>query len=91
MSDALDYEGFDEFSSDVWRTPEGILYALELFNGMGYRRYHPQVNTPYLWSGTNHYGTSPSIGKYTSDGRWNVRAISRQTGAAAIMLAGRWP
>lgn len=85
-TDALLYEGFDEFKPVIWSSPEGVLYALELFNGMGYRRFHPQVKSPYLWAGTNHY----ERGKYTSDGRWDANAVSRQIGAAALMLSAGW-
>jgi len=59
----------------------GTLYQLERYNGFGYRLYHPQVLTPYLWSGSNHY----SGGKYVADGTWSDIAISKQSGAAALL------
>lgn len=52
--------------------------ALEHFNGMGYRSHG--INTPYLWSGSNHYVK----GKYVSDGQWSSTAVSQQVGAACI-------
>jgi len=58
-----------------------ILYLLETYNGLGYRKYHPKVKSPYLWSGSNHY----TRGKYTSDGKFSSTAISRQMGAAIIL------
>jgi lysozyme family protein len=66
-----------------WSIP-GILYKLEGFNGYGYRQYHPNVNSPYLWAGTNLY----TKGKYVVDGRFDSNAISRQLGAAAVLKRG---
>jgi lysozyme family protein len=63
-----------------WSVP-GMLYKLELYNGMGYRKKHPNVLTPYLWSFTNHY----TKGKYVADGRWSDEAVSDQVGAAIII------
>lgn len=56
-----------------------MLYLLEKYNGMGYRSHG--INTPYLWSRTNHY----SKGKYVSDGRFDPEAVSGQVGAAALI------
>jgi len=55
------------------------LYELESYNGWGYRKYG--INSPYLWSYTNHY----TAGKYVSDGKFSATAISQQAGAAAII------
>jgi len=63
-----------------WDIP-GVLYRLELYNGLGYRQYHAEVKSPYLWSFTNHY----SKGKYVADGKFNPNAISQQIGCAALM------
>lgn len=62
---------------------EHALYQWELYNGFGYRLYHPGTLSPYLWSGTGHYHS----GKYIADGRWSETAMSGQVGAAAILLA----
>lgn len=59
----------------------GLLYQLERYNGWGYRRYHPHVLSPYLWSGSAHY----ERGKYVADGRWSETAVSRQVGAAVLL------
>lgn len=59
----------------------GICHKLELYNGVGYRKYHPSVKTPYLWS----YTTAYSSGKYTADGKWSDSAVSRQAGAMALL------
>lgn len=58
-----------------------ILYRLEKYNGLGYRMHHPQVLSPYLWAGSNHY----TRGKYVRDGRWSANAISAQIGGAVLL------
>lgn len=58
-----------------------LLYELERYNGFGYRLYHPEVRSPYLWSFTSHYRS----GKYVADGRWSHSARSAQSGAAALL------
>ncbi len=63
-----------------WTLP-GTLYELELYNGIGYRLYHPHVPSPYLWSFSNHYQS----GKYVSDGTWSDSAKSAQCGAAVLL------
>lgn len=62
----------------------GVLWKLECYNGLGYRQYHPQVKSPYLWSFTNHY----IKGKYVADGRFDANAVSQQLGIAAILKRG---
>lgn len=57
----------------------GILYKLELFNGLGY--YKQGINSPYLWSYSNHY----TKGKYIQDGRYDPSSISKQCGAAVLL------
>jgi lysozyme family protein len=59
----------------------GTLYRVEGYNGWGYRRFHPEVLSPYLWSFSNHYQS----GKYVADGRWSDTAVSRQCGAAVLL------
>jgi lysozyme family protein len=56
-----------------------MLYMLERYNGMGYRKHN--INTPYLWSFTNNY----SAGKFVADGHFDANAVSLQAGAAAII------
>lgn len=63
-----------------WSIP-GILYKIEEYNGWGYRNRHPEVLTPYLWSGSVHYVK----GKFVADGRWSDTAISNQIGAGVII------
>lgn len=62
-------------------TLAGTLYQLERYNGFGYRRHHPAVLTPYLWSFSNHY----TSGKYVADGTWSDTAVSKQCGAAVLL------
>lgn len=82
-ADALRYDGLDRID---WTTSplERALHTLEIvYNGSGYRRYHPDVLTPYLWSGTLHY----TRGKYVADGKWSAAAVSAQVGAALLLQA----
>ena len=57
------------------------LADLERWNGMGYARR--EVNSPYLWSGSNH---GVGVGKYVADGRYDAAAVSKQVGAAVILF-----
>lgn len=61
-----------------------MLFKLEGYNGYGYRLYHPNVKSPYLWSMTNHY----TKGKYAADGVWNEQLVSEQLGIAALIKRG---
>lgn len=63
-----------------WTIP-GTLYKIEEYNGWGYRRFHADVLSPYLWSFTNKYKS----GKYVADGKWSQTAVSGQCGAAALL------
>jgi lysozyme family protein len=63
-----------------WSVP-GILFKWESYNGWGYRKFHPEVLTPYLWSYTSNY----TRGKYVADGTFSPTAVSKQTGAAALL------
>lgn len=61
-----------------WTIP-GIAYFLERYNGLGYA--YRNVNSPYLWSYSNH---GEDVGKYTSDGSYDKNAISLQPGAMTV-------
>lgn len=76
--DALCMKGYDALPD--W-TIERICWALENYNGWGYRRYHPKTLSPYLWSGANHY----RAGKYVADGKWSSSAVSSQAGAMPLL------
>lgn len=75
--DALKMQGADRITD--WSIGN-VLYFLEGYNGYGYARYH-NINSPYLWSGSNHY----TAGKYVSDGQYDPNAVSSQIGIALLM------
>ena len=77
-ADALNLRKLPDW--DDWSVP-GMLYCLEGYNGWGYRRYHPDVKSPYLWAASNHYVS----GKYIADGTWSSTAVSAQCGAATLL------
>jgi lysozyme family protein len=74
--DALTYEDYTEWND--WSI-SGMLYCFEKYNGFGYRS--KGINTPYLWSFSNHY----TSGKFIKDGVYNSRAISTQIGTAVLL------
>lgn len=74
--DALLLKKLDKIQN--WDIPE-LLFQLEAYNGFGYRS--KGIFSPYLWSFSNHY----SEGKYTSDGRYDPEAVSKQIGAGVIL------
>ena len=76
--DALQFKSYDKVKN--WTVPN-MLLLFEEYNGMGYRKYHPDVNSPYLWSYSNLY----TVGKYDSDGKFNPNLVSKQAGAAVIL------
>ena len=83
--DSLKYDKLDKVKT--WDTPN-TLDALERYNGLGYRKYHKDVPTPYLWSGTDKY----IAGKYTEvkvNGKWKVKwnqnLVSQQIGAVLLL------
>ena len=80
--DALKYDGLDKVTD--W-SPERECYELEGYNGWGYRKYHPEVPSPYLWSYSNHY----LHGKYVADGKWDPGAVSGQCGAIVLLTRVR--
>jgi len=77
-TDALSLQGFPKWKD--WSIP-GVLYKLEAYNGWGYRDNHPDVESPYLWSFSNHY----TRGKYVADGTFSATAVSQQCGAAVLL------
>lgn len=77
-ADALAYDKLTLITS--WELHH-LLYTLERYNGLGYVRWHPDVPSPYLWSGSFHY----TRGKYIADGKWSSTAVSQQVGCASIL------
>jgi lysozyme family protein len=74
--DALTFDGFSSWPD--WSVA-GTLYKIEGYNGMGYRKRN--IPSPYLWSGSPHYGR----GKFVADGRFDPQAVSSQLGAATLL------
>jgi lysozyme family protein len=74
--DALRFDRLDQIA--VWDVA-GIAFALEKYNGWGYRKHG--IADPYLWSGSQHY----ERGKYVSDGRFDPDAVSSQIGGMVIL------
>ena len=83
---------FEESAEDVlyklkdlesvdWAKCDDSLFTIEKYNGLGYLKYHKDVLSPYLWSGTNHY----TSGKYVADGKWSQTAVDKQLGTCAIL------
>jgi len=62
-------------------TIDVILFMAEMHNGWGYRIYHPEVKSPYLWSFSNMY----SKGRYVADGKFKSSSVSQQCGIAPIL------
>ncbi|MET3353737.1 peptidoglycan-binding protein [Xanthobacter autotrophicus] len=78
--DALAYDGLDTWST--WTVP-GIAYALERYNGFGYRTRFPFVKSPYLWGFSNVY----TRGKFIRDGVFSPDAVSQQCGGMTLLSA----
>lgn len=74
--DALKLEGFDKIRS--WPV-ERMLWALEPYNGYGYR--NKGLRSPYLWASTNHQ----QPGKYVADGVFDYNVMDTQVGCAALL------
>jgi len=74
--DAARYQGLTKVTD--WSLVNA-LYRLEGYNGYGYL-YHG-INSPYLWSFSNHY----TKGKYVKDGVFDPNAVSQQVGSALVL------
>lgn len=77
-ADALRLVGFDKWHD--WSIP-GALWKLECYNGLGYRLFHVNCLSPYLWGGTNQY----LRGGYSGDGHWDSKYVNQQIGVAALL------
>jgi lysozyme family protein len=78
---AIDALRLDNMTNVKKWTLATTLFKLEGFNGFGYRTRHPEILTPYLWSGSNHY----TKGKFVADNKFDPDAVSEQIGAAVIL------
>ncbi len=77
--DALRYDKLHEQAD--WSLPR-MLYRWEGYNGWRSRVLY-KINTPYLWSFSNHY----TKGKFVADNKWDPNAVSKQCGAAVMLKA----
>lgn len=82
---AIDAIKYDELDLNTDWSMEGIAYAFEKYNGLGYRTRNTGINSPYLWSGTTHY----TRGKFVSDGKYSKTAKSEQIGAIPLLTRVR--
>jgi lysozyme family protein len=57
------------------------LTALETYNGIGYAARG--LPSPYVWAGTNQYGS----GKFVRDGVYDPSKVDAQMGCAAMLMA----
>lgn len=73
---ALQYDEVDQITN--WSIASS-LYQAERYNGLGY--FHLNVNSPYVWAGTNIY----TRGKFTADGIYDSDAVDSQLGVAALI------
>jgi len=79
-SSAIDAIKYDGFADQTDWSLAATLYRWEGYNGWRSRTLH-KINTPYLWSFSNHY----SKGKYVADNVWDPNAVSKQCGAAVML------
>ena len=76
--DALEY---DKMHLKPYGTIMQILEACEGYNGWGYRKYHKEVKSPYLWAASNHY----TKGGYKYDGKFKNNFIQTNPGCATLL------
>jgi lysozyme family protein len=81
LSSAVDAITFQGFAHQADWSLARALYRFESYNGYGYHPLH--INSPYLWSFSNHY----TKGKFVRDGVFDPEATSKQCGAAVMLRA----
>lgn len=74
--DAIKIKNFDKIKQ--WPVSR-MLWALEPFNGYGYR--NKGLRSPYLWASTNHQ----QRGKYVADHVFDPNVMDTQVGVAALL------
>lgn len=79
VSSAIDAIAYDKLDGKRDWDLATTLFRLEIYNGCRSRKNG--INTPYLWSFSNHY----TKGKFVKDNVWSPTAVSRQAGAAVIL------
>jgi len=75
--DALRYDKLADLTD--WELAR-VLYRWEAYNGWRSRLLY-KINTPYLWSFSNHY----TKGKFVADNVWDGNAVSKQCGGAVML------
>lgn len=78
---AVDALKLEELDRNTDWSMEKMLFLLERFNGLGYRKL--RVPSPYLWSFSNIY----ERGKFVRDREFDPDAVSNQCGAALLLKA----
>lgn len=63
-----------------WTDTDKAIYAIIAYNGWGYAKYHPEVESPYAYSGSTRYAR----GKYVADGRFDPLAVDKQPGVITL-------
>lgn len=86
------FESFEEGAEDALVTvehldqikawgPEHVAYAMEKFNGFGYRHPNRNIPSPYLWGGTS----VQRRGKFIRDGVYDPNVMDPQLGGMAVL------
>lgn len=82
VSSAVDALRYDKLHEQADWSLSRMLYRWEGYNGWRSRLLY-KINTPYLWSFSNHY----TKGKFVADNKWDPNAVSKQCGAAVMLKA----
>lgn len=82
VSSAVDALRYDKLHEQADWSLARMLYRWEGYNGWRSRVLY-KINTPYLWSFSNHY----TKGKFVADNKWDPNAVSKQCGAAVMLKA----
>lgn len=80
VSSAVDAMKYDKLNEKADWDLASMLYRMEAYNGWRSRLLH-NINTPYLWSFSNHY----TKGKFVADNVWDGNAVSKQCGGAVML------
>lgn len=59
----------------------GTLFQLEGYNTWAYRLHQPEVCSPYLWAGCNHYRQ----GRFFPEDIWSATAVAERLGGAVLL------
>ena len=76
--DALKLQFLDQWQD--WSLP-GVLFKLEGCDTWAYRLHRPEVKSPYLWCGSNHY----EHGRFIAEDTWSETAVAGRCGGAVLL------